>query len=168
MKLRLAGILRESVVDGPGIRTVIFAQGCPHRCPGCHNPETHDPHGGKEYTIAQVVSSIMPNRLVRGITFSGGEPFQQAEGFAHLGKILKEKGLDIVTYTGYTFEEILAKSQVNHDVLKLLQVSDLLVEGPYVEALRDLSLAYRGSRNQRIVNVQSSLQVGRVIQIKIA
>ncbi len=167
MELRIAGVVRESVVDGPGIRLVIFAQGCPHGCPECHNPETHDPHGGKTETVENLLAMITSSPLIKGVTFSGGEPFYQAGKFACLGERLKAlgKGYDIVTYTGYLFEELVALSEINPDYYRLLAVSDVLVDGPYLKEQRDLALAFRGSRNQRIIDVKSSLAQGKAVLV---
>ncbi|MBO8168088.1 MAG: anaerobic ribonucleoside-triphosphate reductase activating protein [Thermoanaerobacteraceae bacterium] len=167
MEVRIAGVVRESVVDGPGIRLVIFAQGCPHRCPDCHNPETHDPDGGKLETVDNLLEMVKSTLLIKGVTFSGGEPFYQAKAFAALGERIKAlgKGYDIVTYTGYIFEELLALSEINEDYYRLLQVTDLLVDGPFIREEKDLSLAFRGSRNQRLIDVSKSLQAGKAVLI---
>ncbi|HHW41532.1 MAG TPA: anaerobic ribonucleoside-triphosphate reductase activating protein [Syntrophomonadaceae bacterium] len=164
MKLRISGYDKESVVDGPGIRFVIFTQGCPHHCDGCHNPETWDFTGGREVEEDEVLEMIRSSRLIKGVTFSGGEPFAQPGPLASLGRRIKEMGLDIVTYTGYTFEEILKKSRRDQDIRDLLEVSDLLVDGRYIREERDLSLAFRGSRNQRVIKVAESLNAGKVIE----
>lgn len=164
MKLRIAGFERESVVDGPGIRFVIFAQGCPHHCPGCHNQTTWSFEGGEEHRIDSLLELVRENRLLKGVTFSGGEPFAQAEGFALLGEKIKEQGLDIVTYTGYTFEEILSLAEKEPGFRKLLEVSDYLVDGPYLEEERDLELPFRGSRNQRFIDVRASLKAGKIVE----
>lgn len=153
-KLRIAGVVRESVVDGPGLRYVVFAQGCPHRCPGCHNPETWDPAGGYEILLEELVADIILNPLLAGVTFSGGEPFLQAASFAALGVVLREKGFNIVTYTGYTFEELLRMP--DEGVQDLLAATDILIDGPFLLAERDLTIPFRGSRNQRIINVHAS------------
>ncbi|MGE5593540.1 MAG: anaerobic ribonucleoside-triphosphate reductase activating protein [Betaproteobacteria bacterium] len=164
LMLRLAGITRESVVDGPGIRAVVFAQGCPHRCKGCHNPETHDSAGGRMFSLDEVIARMRLTPIVRGVTFSGGEPFAQAEGFALLGRRLKLLGLNIVTYTGYTWEA-LTSPDAPWAWRELLEVSDILVDGPYVERERDTSIAFRGSRNQRIIDVKGSLMLGSVVDL---
>ena len=164
MKLRIAGLTKESVVDGPGIRFVVFVQGCPHRCPGCQNPETWDFAGGKELTVDELFAQIRDTRLLQGVTFSGGEPFAQAAALAYLGKKVKELGLDIVTYTGYTFEELLDMAEKNQEVRDLLEISDLLVDGPYLAEERDLSIAFRGSRNQRIISVAESLKAKQAVE----
>ena len=101
--LRLAGVMRESIVDGPGIRMTIFGQGCPHHCEGCHNPETHDPNGGYISHPENILKAISENPLLQGVTFSGGEPFFQAEAFSELGEEIKKRGLHIVTYSGRVF-----------------------------------------------------------------
>jgi len=167
VNLRIAGTVRESVVDGPGVRLVIFGQGCPHQCPECHNPETHDPNGGREETIEDLLNILKSTLLIKGITFSGGEPFYQVDAFATLGEKVKAmgKGYDIVTYTGYLFEELLALSEINKDYYRLLEITDLLVDGPYLREDKDLALAFRGSRNQRVINVKASLKVGEAVLV---
>ena len=148
--LRLAGIEHESIVDGPGIRTVIFCQGCLRHCEGCHNPET--------WPLAAIVHS---NPLCHGITFSGGEPFLQADELFKLAKKLKEDGYEIASYTGFTFEELLANgTQEQRDLLSVL---DVLIDGSFILSERTLDLNFRGSSNQRILNVQESLRVGKAV-----
>lgn len=164
MKLQIAGYVRESVVDGPGVRFVVFAQGCPHRCKGCHNQETWDFTGGREVTEEELLSLIKATGLISGVTFSGGEPFAQARAFAALAEKVKGLGLDIVTYTGYTFEELLKLSADDQDIKRLLELSDLLVDGPFLEDAKDLSLSFRGSRNQRLISVADSLVVGQAVE----
>lgn len=155
--LDLAGIAGDSIVDGPGIRTTVFAQGCPHRCPGCHNPETWPFGCGTLMDEADVLSIVKSNPLCRGVTFSGGEPFAQAEGFAVLGKLLKEAGYEVAAYSGYTFEQLLAGTAGQRALLETL---DVLIDGPFVAGERSLELNFRGSRNQRVLNVPKSLQAG--------
>jgi anaerobic ribonucleoside-triphosphate reductase activating protein len=163
MEVRIAGITKESVVDGPGIRMVIFAQGCPHQCEGCHNPQTHDPDQGLLMETDEILNMVAQARLIRGVTLSGGEPFLQAKPFSLLAKEIRLKNLDVVTYTGFTFEELLAISLKRPAVRALLANTDILVDGPYLAAERDLRLAFRGSRNQRLINVRRSLNEGRTI-----
>ncbi|MHB9094712.1 MAG: anaerobic ribonucleoside-triphosphate reductase activating protein [Eubacteriales bacterium] len=163
MELRVAGVIRESVVDGPGIRSVVFAQGCPRSCPGCHNPESIDPKGGKVLEDKEILEVLDKVRLIKGVTFSGGEPFMQAQAFAQLGKRIKKKGLDLVTYTGYTWDELLNLGEQKPEVLELLRISDYLVDGPFVESQKDLNLAFRGSKNQRIIDVKESLKKSNVV-----
>lgn len=154
MELRINGVVRESVVDGPGIRYVIFTQGCDHNCPGCHNPDTHDHFGGKIATTEEIFNDIKTVRLLKGVTFSGGEPFLQAKPLALLGKKLKDEGLDIITYTGYLYENLIKIAEEKQDYLELLKVTDILIDGPFILEQRDLNLLYRGSANQRIINLK--------------
>ena len=159
--MRISGILNESIVDGPGIRVVIFAQGCLHNCFGCQNPDTHDMSGGKEISLEkiyeQIKSIIEKNKIISGVTFSGGDPFFQSKEFAELGKKLKKIGLSVIAYTGFTFEQLLEKSETDEDVKGLLEVVDILVDGRYLDHERDLTLCYRGSRNQRLIDIKTSL-----------
>ena len=155
--LNLSGIVSDSIVDGPGIRTCIFSQGCPHHCEGCHNPETWDFGCGTDMDEETLVEIVRSNPLCRGVTFSGGEPFAQAEGFAKLAKLLKEAGNEVASYTGYTFEELLMGSE---DQKKLLEAIDILIDGPFLLAEKTLEIAFRGSRNQRILDVPKSLAAG--------
>jgi len=154
--LRLAGLTRESVVDGPGLRTVIFVQGCPHRCPGCHNPETWPFDGGYPTTVDALWREIEGGRLLRGVTFSGGEPFAQAAPLADLAERIKTKGWDLLVYTGYTWEELRARAEHEAAIARLLSQADWLVDGPFLLAERDLSLPFRGSRNQRLLDLRRS------------
>jgi anaerobic ribonucleoside-triphosphate reductase activating protein len=163
VEMRIAGLIHESVADGPGIRSVVFAQGCPRTCPGCQNMECIDLNGGKVLEDKEILETIEKIKLIRGVTFSGGEPFLQAEAFAGLAKHFKEKGLDIMTYTGYTWEELLNLGSQNHQVMELLSVSDYLVDGPFVENQKDLNLAFRGSKNQRVIDVSESLKNKTVV-----
>ena len=160
--LDLSGIVEDSIVDGPGIRATIFCQGCPHHCPGCHNPETWPFTGGTAMDTEDMVAIVKNNPLCRGVTFSGGEPFSQAAGFAKLAKLLKEKGYEVASYSGYTFEELLDGTDGQK---KLLHYLDVLIDGPFVMREKSLEIAFRGSRNQRIINVPESLKAGRVVTI---
>ena len=163
MSIRIAGIATESVVDGPGLRLVIFCQGCFHNCRNCHNPETQDPHGGREVKEAELLEIIDSTPLIRGVTFSGGEPMLQADKLVPIARYVKAvKHYNLVVYTGYVFEDLLEISEENTAVSELLQYTDWLIDGPYIEEERDLSLAFRGSRNQRIIDVRRSLESGRV------
>ena len=158
--LDLSGIVSDSIVDGPGIRTTIFCQGCPHHCPGCHNPETWDFGCGTPVPVEDLVDVVRSNPLCRGVTFSGGEPFAQAAGFAKLAKLLKEKGYEVASYSGYTFEELLEGSD---DQKALLAAIDILIDGPFLMAEKSLEIAFRGSRNQRILDVKKSLAEGMAV-----
>ena len=151
--LRIAGTIPESIVDGPGIRYVLFTQGCPHGCPGCHNPQTHDFNGGKEVDTDLLLRDIVKNSFVKAVTFSGGEPFAQPEALAELAAVLKDKGFHLMCYSGYTFEQLLQRE----DARPLLDKLDLLVDGPFVEARKSIELRFRGSDNQRVLDVPASL-----------
>ena len=159
--LDLAGFANDSITDGSGIRFTVFAQGCPHGCPGCHNPQTHAFAMGKAWAEEDVMAKIVQNPLVRGVTFSGGEPFCQAEGFYRLAVLLKERGYELAAYTGYTLEELLALEDPYAG--RLLSQLDVLVDGRFVLSKRDLTLHFRGSSNQRIINVPKSLKAGTCV-----
>ena len=159
--LDLSGIVSDSIVDGPGIRTTIFSQGCPHHCKGCHNPETWAFGCGTKMPVEVIVDIVTSNPLCRGVTFSGGEPFAQAAGFAKLAAALKEKGYEVASYSGYTFEELLDGSE---DQKKLLEAIDILIDGPFVLAQKSLEIAFRGSRNQRILDMKKSLAEDRAVE----
>ena len=158
--LDLAGIVGDSIVDGPGIRTTVFSQGCPHHCEGCHNPETWEFGCGTQMDARQILEIVRSNPLCRGVTFSGGEPFAQAEDFAVLGQLLKENGYEVASYSGYTFEQLLSGTPAQR---QLLQTIDVLIDGPYLQDQRSLELHFRGSRNQRILDVPASLAAGEAI-----
>ena len=151
--LRIAGTIGESIVDGPGIRYVLFTQGCPHGCVGCHNPQTHDFAGGKEVTVDTLLADITKNPFVKAVTLSGGEPFCQPAALAQLAAPLNEKGYHLMCYTGYTFEQLLQKE----DARPLLEQLDLLVDGPFVLDRKNIELKFRGSDNQRVLDVPASL-----------
>ena len=160
--LDLSGIVSDSIVDGPGIRTTIFSQGCPHRCPGCHNPETWEFGCGTTIPVEAIVDIVKSNPLCRGVTFSGGEPFAQAEGFAKLAKLLKSKGYEVASYSGYTFEALLKGSEAQKELLSSI---DILIDGPFVQAEKSLEIAFRGSRNQRILDMKKSLAAGQAVSV---
>lgn len=157
--IRLAGIVRESIVDGPGIRLVVFVQGCPHHCEGCHNPESHDFSGGYDCEPERILEAIRKNPLLDGVTFSGGEPLCQAQALLPLAREIKKLGLNLFIYTGSVFETLL--EQNDPDVIALLREGDFLVDGPYIQAQRDLTLLFRGSGNQRILDLPQSLAQGK-------
>jgi anaerobic ribonucleoside-triphosphate reductase activating protein len=147
------------MVDGPGLRFVVFAQGCPHACPGCHNPETHNFAGGYDTTVDNVLAAIDENPLLCGVTLSGGEPFAQAGAFAQLARAAHERGLDVFCYSGYAFETLRA----GRDWLPLLREVDTLVDGPFLLPEKTLTLPFRGSRNQRLIDVPASLAAEQVV-----
>ena len=150
--IRISGIVEESIVDGPGLRLVVFTQGCKHNCKGCHNPDTHSYTGGKLIRIDEILKQIKENPLLDGVTFSGGEPFDQAEKLEILAKKIKEynSDLNIIVYTGYYHEDLLKKE----NCVGLLNIIDTLIDGPYEEDKRSLELKFRGSSNQRIIELR--------------
>ena len=152
-RIRLSGIVEESIVDGPGLRFVVFVQGCPHHCPGCHNPQTHSFTDGYLDEIDHIFAQYQENPLLSGITFSGGEPFCQPEPLAELGRRVHVAGGHVITYTGYVYEDLLQMAENTPAIRDLLAVTDQLIDGPYIEALRDLTLPFRGSSNQRIITL---------------
>ena len=153
MPIRTSGVVRESIVDGYGLRFVIFVQGCPHHCEGCHNPETHDFNGGYMSSTARLWTEIQKNPLLRGVTFSGGEPFMQAKELAAIGKAVREKGMDIFTYSGFVYEELLKMAEKDKGVHDLLCVTNYLVDGKFVLEKRNVGLLFRGSENQHIWDI---------------
>lgn len=159
--MRIANTVNDSIVDGPGLRFTVFTQGCRHACPGCHNPETHDPAGGEEVSVEALALRLEKNPLIEGLTLSGGEPFLQAEECARLARLARALGLTVWTYTGFLYERLAASE--HPDWRALLAETDVLVDGPYVEAERSYGLPFRGSRNQRLIDVPASRAAGRVI-----
>lgn len=158
-KLRIGGFENDSIVDGPGIRFTIFLQGCKQRCVGCQNKRLQNFDGGKDFYIEEIFYMAKKNPLLDGITFSGGEPFCQAENLYWLAKLFKEENYDLAVYSGYLFEDLI-QEQKN---LRLLKLMDTLVDGPFVLEKKNLSLRFRGSENQRIIDVQKSLEQGKII-----
>ena len=160
--LELAGIVSDSIVDGPGIRTTVFCQGCPHHCPGCHNPETWEFGCGTPMQEEEILRIIAENPLCRGVTFSGGEPFAQAEGFAKLANLLNQRGYEVASYTGYTFEQLLHGTPEQKQLLSAIHV---LIDGPFIQEQKSLELVFRGSRNQRILDIPASLAAGKAVAV---
>ena len=148
--MRISSTIHDSIVDGPGLRYVVFAQGCPHRCPGCHNPETQDPSGGREVAVEEIIKDMLKNPLTDGLTLTGGEPFYQPEASAEIARAAHAAGLNVWCYTGWTLEELreMPEAQV------LLREVDVLVDGPYIQAERSLNLQWRGSANQRVIDLR--------------
>lgn len=162
MKIRLASpISNHSTADGLGFRIVIWNQGCRCQCPGCHNPETWKMTGGVEKDTKELIDFIQENKDTNtGVTLSGGDPFLQPEANIEIANAAHSYGLDVWAYCGLTFEEILQDKNKK----ALLEKCDVLVDGPFILAQRDISLAFRGSSNQRIINVKESLKNGRVVE----
>lgn len=161
--IRLAGIVRESIVDGPGIRFTVFCQGCPHGCPGCHNPETHDFQGGSDCTIDRLMEEIDKDPLLAGVTFSGGEPFCQAAAFEKMARLVKERGLSVTVFSGYTYEQLTELADGDVHVKGLLDMTDILIDGPFVKELKDLTLRFRGSSNQRVIDMNETRKAGKPV-----
>lgn len=161
--LYIAGIEPESIVDGPGYRYTIFTQGCPHNCPGCHNEQTHPLEGGKPVEIEQLFEEVKAKPQLRGITFSGGEPFLQAKPLSLLAKMIHGLGKTVITYSGYTYEYLCEHATDENGWSDLLKETDFLIDGPYIEAEASLEIKFRGSRNQRIIDIKQTQQFGSVV-----
>ena len=161
-KIRLAGIVNDSITDGPGIRLTVFVQGCPRSCPGCHNPQTQPLCGGYEEDDAVVLEKIKSNPLLDGVTFSGGEPMIQAKNLLWLAGEIKKLGLNLFCYTGYMFEEL----KNVEGAMDLLNYIDVLVDGPFVKEKRDYRLKFKGSTNQRIIDVPKTIKQNKVVLIE--
>lgn len=160
MKIRVAGIVNDSIVDGPGLRLTVFTQGCPHHCPGCHNPQSHAFDGGELREIDDILEIARENFLLDGITLSGGEPFAQAEACAEIARGAHEAGLNVWCYSGYTFEQLMSGKD---EWLELLRNVDVLVDGPFVLEKRTLDAKFRGSHNQRVLDIPASLAAGKAV-----
>lgn len=163
-QLRIAGIINESIVDGPGIRLVVFTQGCKHHCPGCHNPHTHPFEGGTLIDIDEILKQIKNNPLLDGITLSGGDPFEQAEALGELAQRVKNLGLNVMTYTGYTFEYLLLNRYKVEGWDKLISFTDTLVDGRFEIAKKNLLLKFKGSENQRIIDIKQSIASNSIVE----
>ncbi len=160
--IRLSGIAYESLVNGPGMRRVFFAQGCKHNCEGCFNPETHDFSGGEEKNIDNLIKDVLKNKMIKGITFSGGDPLEQADEFSYMAKAFKKSGLNIWCYTGYTFEILLEKMKNEDSIRELIENIDVLVDGRFEINNKKEGLRFRGSSNQRIIDVKESLKQEKI------
>lgn len=164
MKIRLAAELQpDSIVDGEGIRTVIWTQGCSHNCEGCHNPITHDFNGGFLKDLDELKKEISSLEMQDGITLSGGDPFFQVDAVYEIAKYCQEIGLNVWCYTGFTFEHLLEMSLKNPKILSLLSKIDVLVDGKFVLSLKSYDCLFRGSTNQRLIDVKESLKCNKVV-----
>lgn len=170
VQLKVAGFAKNSIVDGPGIRYVIFTQGCYHKCEGCQNPQTHNPNEGKLININEILDEILGSTMIEGVTFSGGEPFLQADVLAELAVRIKraDKSLSIICYTGYTYEELtkIIESGVL-SYLKLLSNVDYLIDGRFEQDKASLNCNWRGSTNQRIIDVKQSLAQKTIVEVEL-
>ena len=162
-RLRISGIEPETFVDGPGIRLTVFTQGCHHHCPGCQNPQTHDFEGGHFIEREAIITMIKENPLLDGVTFSGGDPMDQAAALVPLAREIKERGLNLAIFTGYTYERLMELTPEKPELFELLSFADILIDGPFIMAKKSLELKFRGSWNQRIIDVQKSLVEGHVV-----
>jgi anaerobic ribonucleoside-triphosphate reductase activating protein len=153
--------VNDSIVDGPGIRYVIFTQGCPHHCEGCHNPQTHDFAAGEEADIEKIINEILGNPILSGVTFSGGEPFCQAEALVPIAEVIKNHGKHLMIYTGYLLEHL--RKMDNEGVKRLLELADVIVDGPFVLEEKNLTLSFRGSENQRVIDMVKTRKSGEIV-----
>lgn len=161
--LRLFGEIKESITDGPGIRYAVFTQGCPHYCTGCHNPESHSFTDGYLVKEDKLIAEIYKNPLLDGVTLSGGEPFMQAAELAEIAAAVKAKGLNVIVFSGYTYEELLVLAKERKGYTALLQNTDILVDGRFDITRKSMDLRFRGSLNQRAIDVPASLESGNVV-----
>ena len=161
MRISLSGVTGDSIVDGPGLRLTIFTQGCLHHCPGCHNPQTHDPDGGSWADTEDILAAAAENPLLDGITLSGGDPFLQPVPCLALAEGAHKIGLNVWIYTGYTWEALWEENAP--EKIALLKETDVLVDGPFLLAERSLELRFCGSRNQRLIDVKKSLAEDKVV-----
>ena len=152
-------MIEESFVDGDGIRFAVFVQGCPHRCKGCHNPTTHDFNGGKIMETENIINKFSNSPLINGITLTGGEPLSQIEAVTELAKAAQNRHLSVWCYTGYVYEDLLNDDEIK----KFLDYVDVLVDGPFIENQRDLTMQFCGSKNQRIINIPESRTQKKVV-----
>lgn len=168
MKIRLASPLAyDSIVDGEGMRAVLWTQGCPHDCPGCHNPKTHDFNGGFIADTSELIAELKNSLIYQdGITLSGGDPFMQPAAVNQIAKYVKSLGKNVWAYTGFTYEKLIEMSKQNDDILNLLKNIDILVDGKFILAEKSMDLYYKGSRNQRIIDIKKSLEFGEVILVQ--
>lgn len=164
--IRLSGLVSDSIVDGPGLRLTVFTQGCPHHCEGCHNPQTHDFSGGYDATVEEILAKLAEDPLQQGITLSGGEPFCQAPALIPLCRSVRTLSKNIWAYSGYTFEELLSP-QAPPQAAELLSLCDVLVDGRFLLEKRNLNLFYRGSENQRVIDVNASLKEQKTVLLPI-
>ena len=165
-EIRLSGYILESIVDGPGIRTVVLTQGGPHKCIGCHNPKTHPFDKGRVLPIKEIVNLLISNPLSSGLTISGGEPFVQPTSVLSLIKEYKryKPNHNIIIYSGYTYEQLIKMN--NKDIDDILNLTDYLIDGPFIENLKDLTLHFRGSKNQRIIDLKKST-INNIIEVEL-
>lgn len=158
--MQIANTVRDSIVDGPGLRFTVFVQGCPHHCPGCHNPGTWPAEGGQQRDVEELAAEVLQDPLCDGLTLSGGEPFGQARACAALAQKVKAAGKSVWVYSGYRYETLLHGGRV--DWLELLESADVLVDGPFVREEQSYGALYRGSRNQRLIDLNRTRETGQL------
>ncbi len=161
MKVRIAGVVNESVTDGPGLRIAFFFQGCRHFCKGCHNPQTWPEEGGTEYEVSKLIHETPDSPLINGITLTGGDPFYQPQEASTIAHEYKNRGKNVWAYTGFTWEQLIEEN--DPDRIALLTQCDVLVDGLFDQSLLDLNLPFRGSSNQRLINVSESFFQNKVV-----
>ncbi len=164
-KIRLAGIAQQSLVNGKGLRKVYFSQGCTHHCKNCFNPETWPFVGGQEFEMDDLLHKLSIETYLDGVTFSGGDPFQQADKFAYMAIKIRQMGFNIWSYTGYKFEELLELAKTDKNIDTMLHNIDVIVDGEFVQELYDEHLKFRGSSNQRIIDVPKSLETNSIVTL---
>lgn len=163
--IRLSGIAYESLVNGPGMRRVFFSQGCKHNCKGCFNQDTHDFNGGEDRNMDMLIESVLDNPMIKGVTFSGGDPLEQADKFSYMAKSFKKNNLNVWCYTGYTYEYIMNHKDYKSDWNELINNIDVLVDGKFEQEKMQEGLRFRGSTNQRIIDIKESLNRGNLVLI---
>lgn len=161
MKITISGKVKESITDGKGIRYSLFMQGCPHHCEGCHNPETWSMDGGEEVTVKEIFDEFRKNPLLKGITFSGGEPMCQPKPLIELAKMVHSIGKDVTVFSGWTYEEL--REMNDEDINALLDEIDVLVDGRFILEQKNLDLSFRGSENQRVIDMNKTRESGKVV-----
>ena len=161
MDIRIAGLVNDSIVDGPGFRLAVFTQGCPHNCEGCHNPETHDFSGGTVKDTAEIIKIMQDNPLLDGVTLSGGDPFCQPEPCIEIARAAHKLGLSVWAYSGWTFEAIMADENMS----ALAKEIDVLIDGPFILSQRTLDKRFMGSKNQRAIDMKKSIEAGTVVEL---
>ena len=166
--IRIAGTVEESTVDGPGLRYVIFTQGCPHKCEGCHNPLTHDSSAGNLIKIDTLIEKIQTNPLISGVTLSGGEPFLQAKKLSKLVDKLDRNKIDVIAYTGFEYEKLIELSNENNGFKDLISRLDILIDGKFDKTKKDELLMFRGSSNQRVIDCKKSINQGTLYEANIS
>ncbi|MEA5085308.1 MAG: anaerobic ribonucleoside-triphosphate reductase activating protein [Lachnospiraceae bacterium] len=163
MKIKISQVINDSIVDGSGVRLAVFTQGCIHNCPSCHNPKTHDINGGKETDTEKIAKLLADNPLLDGVTLTGGDPFMQAEQCAQIAKDAHSLGLNVWTYTGYTYEQLLDKNDPHFNAL--MDNTDVLIDGRFILEQRSLELKFRGSKNQRVIDLNKTRETGNIVEL---